>query len=84
MTMATPLPISPFLDPTKCDVDTLAVHMLSELNFTVGIVVRQIHEQHATQSDMEVIVDTLREAAMPRFLVNPSPEFLDACARPSS
>jgi hypothetical protein len=79
--MATPLPLSPFLDPMKCDACTLMAHMLSELSYTVGIAVREIHRQRATQADMDMIIDTIRGAAMPRFLSDPSDDFLEACTR---
>ena len=76
--MATPLPMSPFIDPTKCDPETVMAHMLSEINYTVGVIAREHQAKHATQADFDVIVDTLREAAGPKFLADPSPEYLDA------
>jgi hypothetical protein len=77
--MTTPLPLSPFLDPVQCDLATLAAHMLSELNYTVGIVAREARAAHASVDDMRIILDTI--LPLPLSFTHPSPEFLDACAR---
>ena len=76
----TPLPPSPFVDPTYFDPPSLVEFMLSELNQTVGIAVREIQAQRATQSDFDAIVEILRGPA-PAFLADPSPEYLAVVRR---
>jgi hypothetical protein len=38
------LPGSPFIDPLKCDPETVAAHMLRELNLMVPFIAREIRD----------------------------------------
>lgn len=51
------LPGSPFIDPTQCDVDTLADHMMRELNLMVPFIAREIRDSREPDPSKLLFLD---------------------------